>query len=462
MSGSQLIDFAVVTIFAREVLEGAIIIGEYRTIIIRGDSLKPGITKEAALREVTLSALFATALALLVIAAVAIPLGVLSSTFDDFTSKIIEGVSKIVAALSLLQLSLKFPKWLGIYGSSKKKKKSSKRRQRSNSESKEESDVEVGGSDEDDRSRMSIPMDRDQDQDSSAKEKGYCTCTTTTWKLCGRGTCTRGHRDGEQVGEDETDEECDDRDSGTLTLRSIRFNVAWNIWREVAECGVFLIPFFLSGEGLIAIPLSALVGFVVGLILGLGIYFANKRLKDKRGLAVLSVLLLVFLSAGLFSGGCHNLESQLGQTRTVWHIEGQFWSVNRLPMTILKPFGYSDTRTVLQIVTFWCWLGLSAILHLRKYLISPRVSQDDADLPPLGEANIPPAVSTLGAEEAETVEMGESSLEGDYGRCESSLDGDNIVPAQSGGEEQPTRLENLPTQTSSRPERPQDEDEISA
>jgi hypothetical protein len=33
----------------------------------------------------------------------------------------------------------------------------------------------------------------------------------------------------------------------TVTLGEIRFNVAWNILREVAECGVFLIPFLLEG-----------------------------------------------------------------------------------------------------------------------------------------------------------------------------------------------------------------------
>ena len=37
-------------------------------------------------------------------------------------------------------------------------------------------------------------------------------------------------------------------DDFDLSMRSIRFNVAWNIWREVAECGVFLLPSFLKGD----------------------------------------------------------------------------------------------------------------------------------------------------------------------------------------------------------------------
>ena len=32
-------------------------------------------------------------------------------------------------------------------------------------------------------------------------------------------------------------------------------------------------------------------------------------------------------------------------------------------MAILKPFGYSSTRSLLQICSFWCWLALSGMLH---------------------------------------------------------------------------------------------------
>ena len=310
---SHLFDFAVITIFAREFLEGAIIIGEYRTIILRGDALEPHVRKDAALREVTISALFATAFALVVIAAIAIPLAVLSHNFDSTTSNIIEGVSKIVAAICLLQLSLKLPKFLGIYGSCKKSSESS---------------------------------------------------------------------------------------AGRLTLRSIRFNVAWNIWREVAECGVFLIPFFLSGQGLESIPLSAVVGSVVGLALGVAIYVANKRLQDRRALALFATLLLIFLSAGLFSGGSNKLEKEINMTLVVYQLNGSFWDVEKLPMTILKPFGYSDTRTILQILCYWLWLLLSALLHYRKYRRAPKIERSGtADLSHEDKLE----------EGAETVEVGEST-----------------------------------------------------
>jgi high-affinity iron transporter len=287
----HLFDFAVATIFAREFLEGAIIMGEYRMIVIRGDSLQPGIRKDDALREIYKSALFGAILALLVIAVIATILGILSNSFDSTASNIIEGISKIVAAICLLGLALKLPRWLGVLESSKKKP---------------ENGEELEG----------------------------------------------------------------------LTIRSIRFNVAWNIWREVAECGVFLVPFFLSGDGLVAVPLSALIGSIIGLLCGLGIYWANKKFTNKLGLTVFAVLLLVSISAGLFSSGCHKLEIEMGTTMQVWEINGKFWNAERLPMTILKPFGYSDTRTVLQIASYWSWLALCAALFYRKVRISPKVDRE--------------------------------------------------------------------------------------
>jgi high-affinity iron transporter len=98
-----------------------------------------------------------------------------------------------------------------------------------------------------------------------------------------------------------------------LSMKSIRFNVAWNIWREVAECGVFLIPFFL-GEGAIAIPLSAVIGIILGLAIGLALYWGNRKLNNKKWLAFFMAAVLGMLSVGLFTGGCHEFEEVWGET----------------------------------------------------------------------------------------------------------------------------------------------------
>jgi high-affinity iron transporter len=289
----QLIDFAVITIFAREVLEGTLIIGEFRTIIFRAGGALHEDERNKLLSAINWAAFWAIVLAVLICAAVAIPLAVLSMDFDSRTSSIIEGVSKLVAAVCILQLSLKLPQWLGIYKSQK--------------------------------SHLS-----------------------------------------------------DNQESFNLSIRSIRFNVAWNIWREVGECGVFLIPFFLNGEQALAIPLSGLIGSVVGGLAGWGIYYANGRLKNKLYLAIFSAGLLHLLSTGLFTSGCHKFEMVFGSTTVVWRLEGDFWSVDRLPMTIVKPFGYSDTRTVLEMACFWSWLIFGCLLHYRKWRITKRLRRDAA------------------------------------------------------------------------------------
>mmetsp|Transcript_18421 Transcript_18421/g.23547 ORF Transcript_18421/g.23547 Transcript_18421/m.23547 type:complete len:137 (-) Transcript_18421:626-1036(-) len=135
-----------------------------------------------------MAALMASIVAIVVCACVAIPLAVLSKELDETTAIIVEGLSKLVDAICVLQLSLKIPKFLGVYAS-------------------------------------------------------------------------KNGEDGVTVG---------------LSLKS----VAWNVWREVSECGIFLVPFFLQGEGAKAIPLSGLIGIVVGFALGAIVYFANHKMKN--------------------------------------------------------------------------------------------------------------------------------------------------------------------------------------
>jgi high-affinity iron transporter len=167
-NSDALFNVAIATIFAREVLEGCVIIGQYRTVIHKSDQMDDE-RKKASLRAVTLSATLAAVVAIAVVIAVAIPLAIVSGELDERVVQIIEGISKVVAAICILQLSVKLPVWLGLY------------------------------------KKVSILPWKKYDP---AKEK--------------------------------------QKNVDNLTLKEIRFNVAWNIWREVAECGIFLIPFFLG------------------------------------------------------------------------------------------------------------------------------------------------------------------------------------------------------------------------
>jgi high-affinity iron transporter len=117
-------------------------------------------------------------------------------------------------------------------------------------------------------------------------------------------------------------------------------------------------------------------------------------------------LLLLFLSVGLFVGGCHEFEEVYGETDKVYNIgvkrslfeeegtshlsyserfltaadeeakpEYTFWSEKKLPMALLKPFGYSAGRTQLQIACFWSWLVFGIVLHAWKYVSSKKIRE---------------------------------------------------------------------------------------
>ena len=113
-------NIATCTIFARESLEGSVIVGQYRTAILRGyEPMEGGPTKEQLLRATYVWAAIATIVAVIVVMIVAIPLAVLSNELDERYVQIIEGVSKIVAAVCIILLTLKVPKWFGFYKSRK-------------------------------------------------------------------------------------------------------------------------------------------------------------------------------------------------------------------------------------------------------------------------------------------------------------------------------------------------------
>ena len=282
---NQLLDIAIITIFAREVLEATILIGQYRTVLLRSSEWEEPEKQAKGLKAINLAAIISASIAFVMIIAVAVPLFFLSQTLSLSVVQITEGVSKIVAAICITQLSLKIPRLLGLYPS---------------------------------------------------KKKGL---------------------------------------DASLSVKNIAFNVAWNVWREVAETGAYLLPYLLAGI-LRPIPLSGLIGIVIGFVLGISIYIANNKQKNMVWLAVFMAALTGQLAIGLFTGGCNEFEKALGETRTVWTIDGAFWDHNKLPMTVIKPFGYSSTRTVLQICAFWSWTSIILLLHYRKYLQSKKILKE--------------------------------------------------------------------------------------
>jgi high-affinity iron transporter len=285
----ELFSVPIAAIFARELLEASIIIGQYRTLVQRSDVWDEA-RKPVALKMIWFCAGCAAAFAILLNVVVAIILAVLGNKLDKTAAIVIEGVSKVVAAFCILQLSLKVPKWLSVgpYG-----------------------DID-------------------------------------TKKTLG------------------------------VTDRELYFNVTWNIWREVAEIGVFLIPFFLQGD-LEMIPISALVGVIIGVGLGALVYVALRFTKQKIALAVAMSVITGWLACGLFTGGMHEFEEVLGETPSVFYMPGceseescTFWHHKKFPGAFIKPFGYSHHPSVLQMVSFWLFAAFLILMHTAKYKLAQR------------------------------------------------------------------------------------------
>ena len=115
---------------------------------------------------------------------------------------------------------------------------------------------------------------------------------------------------------------------------------------------------------------------------------ASKGMKSTVSIAAFTVGLLLILSTGLFTGGWHKYELLYGYTPIIWQIQSDFWSEERLPMTIFKPFGYSETRTVLEMAAFWGWLLFGLFLHWQKYKLCrkpPKQTDESLMCHPLSE-----------------------------------------------------------------------------
>jgi high-affinity iron transporter len=113
-------DIGIATIFTREFLEASVVVGQFRNVILKSDEYQDEKKRMEGLRAVRMATLYAVALAIVVVVAITVPLAILARELDDKAVETIEGISKIVAAIAILQLSLKLPKWLGVYISTKK------------------------------------------------------------------------------------------------------------------------------------------------------------------------------------------------------------------------------------------------------------------------------------------------------------------------------------------------------
>ena len=142
----------------------------------------------------------------------------------------------------------------------------------------------------------------------------------------------------------------------------MKFDIAWNLIREWAEVGVFLLPFLLAGE-VESLPLSSLAGLGISGLFGTGLFFIDKCLSPKA-ICSFSISLTCLLATGLFSGALHELEEAWGETPKVFDL-GEQWSHKKLPGAIPAAlFGYSKSPTVLQAAAWGTFASSLMISHL--------------------------------------------------------------------------------------------------
>lgn len=284
-----LFDVGICVIFCREFFEAGFILTNYNTVI---DRMTWDDERKASAKKVMWQAAAgAMTLAGIMILILGVSLNAAGKNMDDNVTMLVEGVSKVVAALCIAQFSLKIPKWLGVYAIKSNKM-----------------------------------------------------------------------------------EQFEQKMANEFTDRNLFFNVAWNLWREMAEVGVFLLPFFFNGHG-DQVPISALVGILIAGVLGGLIFLANWKLANSTVyLAFWMSAVTGLLATGLFTGGCHEFEEVWGETPhsyswiqdcTTKSCE-DFWDHKKFPMVIFKVFGYYKSPTYLALVCWWVFGLTLCALHYIK------------------------------------------------------------------------------------------------
>lgn len=154
------------------------------------------------------------------------------------------------------------------------------------------------------------------------------------------------------------------------SLKSLRFNVAWSIWRYFFMIYFLLLPFFCSSIGPAEIPICIIFGIIGGFSLCLGVYYGRTNFKaQKRSIAVIMVLVLCIFASISFAEGC-------SYVKYVWSPrEGQ----GKHPLWVFRLSAIVSWLAVVFIFhgLIWCW----SAKKFRK-----EEKRRESGLPPIGLA----------------------------------------------------------------------------
>jgi hypothetical protein len=132
------------------------------------------------------------------------------------------------------------------------------------------------------------------------------------------------------------------------TTTVLGFNVRWSLFSHFFQVYFYLLPFY-CGVHPATIPISAVVGCIVGIVLGKITYWGRTRFKKKKLLIAIAFAAgLSILSAAAMAQGVYFVQTVWKRTDPTMSYMALFWTV------------------------FVSWLAIEAIVHVALWRISKR------------------------------------------------------------------------------------------
>ncbi|MGH6859674.1 MAG: iron uptake transporter permease EfeU [Phyllobacterium sp.] len=144
--------------------------------------------------------------------------------------------------------------------------------------------------------------------------------------------------------------------------------------REGLESVFFLLAIFQQSTGNDA-PLGALLGILVSIALGYGIYAGGVRLNLRRFFFWTGIFILV-VAAGILAGAVRQLHEAgvwNGLQTVVVDLSGVLPVGSPLGVLLSGMFGYHDVPTLGEVIAYCAFLAVSLFLFLRPAAVSATV-----------------------------------------------------------------------------------------
>lgn len=154
-----------------------------------------------------------------------------------------------------------------------------------------------------------------------------------------------------QVGHDVT--------AGKMPLYSLSLIIGLAILREGSEIVLFIYGMVLSGQGTTSIVTGASIGFGLGIVVGVMLYYGLLKIPARHVLRITSWL-LILLVAGLAAQGVEYLSAAGyfgGLSQQVWDTSWLLSQDSILGKSLHSLIGYTARPSTIQLITYLATLG---------------------------------------------------------------------------------------------------------